>query len=49
MDENNLHIKALQRKGGITAVYENGFVTICRGEVENERDESRRYSFNFRR
>jgi len=32
MDEDNLHIKALQRKGGITAVYENGFVTICRGE-----------------
>ena len=32
MDENNPHIKALRRKGGITAVYENGFVTICRGE-----------------
>ncbi len=32
MDENNPHIKALQRKGGITAVYENGFVTICRGD-----------------
>jgi cyanophycin synthetase len=32
MDENNPHIKALQRMNGITAVYENGFVTICRGE-----------------
>ena len=32
MDETNPHIKALQRKGGISAVYENGFVTICRGE-----------------
>ncbi len=32
MDENNPRIKALQRMGGITAVYENGFVTICRGE-----------------
>ncbi|GER58352.1 cyanophycin synthetase [Patiriisocius marinus] len=32
MDENNTHIKALQRKGGITAVYENGYVTICKGE-----------------
>ncbi len=32
MDENNPHIKALQRKGGITAVYENGYITICRGE-----------------
>jgi cyanophycin synthetase len=32
MDENNPHVKALQRRGGITAVYENGFVTICRGE-----------------
>lgn len=32
MDENNPRIKALQRLGGISAVYENGFVTICRGE-----------------
>ncbi|WP_299885073.1 cyanophycin synthetase [uncultured Lacinutrix sp.] len=32
MDENNPRVKALQRKGGITAVYENGWVTICRGE-----------------
>ena len=32
MDENNPRIKALQRMGGITAVYENGYVTICRGE-----------------
>jgi cyanophycin synthetase len=32
MDENNPRIKALQRKGGITAVYENGFVTLCRGQ-----------------
>jgi len=32
MDENNLRIKALQRKGGITAVFENGYVTLCRGE-----------------
>jgi cyanophycin synthetase len=32
MDENNPHIKALQRRGGITAIYENGYVTICRGE-----------------
>ncbi len=31
MDEENPRIKALQRKGGITAVYENGFVTLCRG------------------
>lgn len=32
MDENNPRVQALQRKGGITAVYENGYVTICRGE-----------------
>jgi cyanophycin synthetase len=32
LNENNPRIKALQRKGGITAVYENGYVTICRGE-----------------
>ena len=32
MDENNPRIKALQRLNGITAVYENGFVTICRGQ-----------------
>lgn len=32
MDENNSRIKALQRRGGITAIFENGYVTICRGE-----------------
>ncbi len=32
MDENNTHIKALQKRGGITAIYENGYVTLCRGE-----------------
>lgn len=32
MDMNNPHIRALQRKGGITAIYENGYVTLCRGE-----------------
>ena len=32
MDEHNPRIKALQRLNGITAVYENGYVTICRGE-----------------
>src|SRR5690554_5031592 len=32
MDEENPRIKALQKLGGITAVYENGYVTICRGE-----------------
>jgi cyanophycin synthetase len=32
MDENNPRVKALQRLHGITAVYENGWVTICRGE-----------------
>jgi len=32
MDENNPRIKALQRKGGITALFENGYVTLCRGE-----------------
>lgn len=31
MDENNPRIKALQKKGGITAIYENGYVTLCRG------------------
>lgn len=32
MDEENPRIKALQRMGGISAVFENGYVTICRGE-----------------
>jgi cyanophycin synthetase len=32
MDENNPRIKALQRLNGITAIYEEGYVTICRGE-----------------
>ena len=31
MDENNPRIKALQRIGGITAVFENGYVTLCKG------------------
>ncbi|RMA66303.1 cyanophycin synthetase [Ulvibacter antarcticus] len=31
MDENNPRVQALQRIGGITAIYENGYVTICRG------------------
>jgi cyanophycin synthetase len=31
MDENNPRIQALQRIGGITAVYENGYVSICKG------------------
>lgn len=32
MDENNPHIKSMMRVGGLSAVYENGFITICRGE-----------------
>ncbi len=32
MDEENPRIKALQRIGGISAIFENGYVTICRGE-----------------
>ncbi|WP_299671196.1 cyanophycin synthetase [uncultured Polaribacter sp.] len=32
LDENNPRIKAMQRLNGITAIYENGYVTICRGE-----------------
>jgi len=32
MDEKNPRIQALQRIGGITAIYENGYVTLCRGE-----------------
>lgn len=32
MDENSPRIKAMQKLGGISAVYENGYITICRGE-----------------
>ncbi len=32
MDENNPHIKSIAKVGGLSAVYENGFITICRGE-----------------
>ena len=32
MDEENPRIKAMQRVGGISAIYENGYITICRGE-----------------
>lgn len=32
MDENNPRIKALQKLGGITAVYENGYISLCKGQ-----------------
>ncbi len=32
MDENNPCIKKMQEEGGLTAVYENGYITICKGE-----------------
>lgn len=32
MDENNPHIKSIAKVGGLSAIYENGFITICRGE-----------------
>ncbi len=32
MDENNPRIKAHMERGGLSAIYENGYVTICRGE-----------------
>ena len=32
MDEENRHIKKQQNSGGLCAVYENGFITICKGE-----------------
>ncbi|MFT4523250.1 MAG: cyanophycin synthetase [Bacteroidia bacterium] len=32
MDENNPRIKDIQEKNGLCAIYENGFITICKGE-----------------
>ena len=32
LDENNPRIKAIQKRGGLSAIYENGFITICKGE-----------------
>jgi cyanophycin synthetase len=32
MDENNPHITAIAKVGGLSAIYENGYITICRGE-----------------
>ncbi len=32
MDEDNPRIKAIAKVGGLSAVYENGYITICRGE-----------------
>ena len=32
MDENNPRIKDHAKKGGLSAIYENGFITICKGE-----------------
>jgi len=32
LDENNPHIRSMAKIGGTTAIYENGYVTICKGE-----------------
>ncbi len=32
MDENNPRIIAHGKRGGLSAIYENGFITICKGE-----------------
>ena len=32
MDENNPRIKRQFNRGGISAIYENGYITICKGE-----------------
>ena len=32
MDEDNPRIKNHAQKGGLSAIYENGFITICKGE-----------------
>ncbi|MEQ9063674.1 MAG: cyanophycin synthetase [Vicingaceae bacterium] len=32
MDESNPRIKAIAKVGGLAAIYENGFITICRGD-----------------
>lgn len=32
MDENNPRIQRHMKNGGLSAIYENGFVTICKGE-----------------
>lgn len=32
MDEDNIHITAMQKRDGLSAIYENGYITICRGE-----------------
>ncbi|MCC6816350.1 MAG: cyanophycin synthetase [Saprospiraceae bacterium] len=32
MDEHNPRIKKIMQAGGLSAIYENGFITICKGE-----------------
>tara|TARA_R100000935_G_scaffold26712_1_gene46698 strand:+ start:213 stop:2831 length:2619 start_codon:yes stop_codon:yes gene_type:complete len=32
MDENSPRIKAMQKRKGLSAIYENGYITICKGE-----------------
>lgn len=32
MDENNAKIKKHAKRGGLSAIYENGYITICKGE-----------------
>ncbi|MCB9263186.1 MAG: cyanophycin synthetase [Flavobacteriales bacterium] len=31
MDEENIHIRAIQKLDGLCAIYENGYITICKG------------------
>ncbi|CAM4330354.1 cyanophycin synthetase [Gillisia hiemivivida] len=32
MNENSPRIKAMQKRNGLSAIYENGYITICKGE-----------------
>lgn len=32
MDEHNIKIQKKAKKGGLSAIYENGYITICKGE-----------------
>ena len=49
MDENNENIQRNARRGGISCVYENGYVTILKGKWKVRVEKAIEYSSDFRR
>src|SRR5205085_1452448 len=47
MDENNPYIRRHCRQGGLSAVLENGFITICKGTWKLRVDEAAHIPLSF--